>query len=48
VLTSFGVRASAQSTLAGDRIAVTRAAGPIAVDGSLDDPGWQRAVRVDR
>src|SRR5436305_9628370 len=30
-----------------NEIHVTRAAGPIEVDGSLDDPGWKGAVRID-
>src|SRR6476659_5686787 len=28
-------------------IHITRAAGPIEVDGNLGDPGWQGAVRID-
>jgi Domain of unknown function (DUF5916) len=40
--------AEAQSTLAGDRIAMTRAAGPIAIDGDLSDAGWQGAAKIDR
>jgi hypothetical protein len=48
VWASLGAEASAQSALAGDPIAITRAAGPIAIDGNLDDPGWQGAVRIDR
>jgi hypothetical protein len=30
-----------------NEIHITRAAGPIEVDGSLDDPGWRGAVRID-
>ena len=44
----IGGPADAQSTLAGDRIAITRAAGPIAIDGDLSDPGWQGAARIER
>ncbi len=40
---------SARSLAADDSepIHITRAAGPIEVDGSLDDPGWKGAVRID-
>lgn len=29
------------------QLAITRASAPIVVDGLLDDPGWQTALRVD-
>jgi uncharacterized protein DUF5916 len=45
---SPGAPALAQSSLAGDPIAITRAAGPIVLDGDLGDAGWQGAVRIDR
>lgn len=38
---------SAQSALSGDPISITRAPGPIAIDGDLSDEGWQQATRVD-
>jgi hypothetical protein len=31
----------------GPEIRIARAAGPITVDGDLDDPGWRGAMRVD-
>lgn len=31
----------------GSEIRIARAAGPITIDGDLDDPGWQGAARVD-
>ena len=31
----------------GDPIHITRAAGPITVDGDLSDPGWKGAVRLE-
>jgi hypothetical protein len=40
--------AAAQSALAGAPIHITRATGPIAIDGDLSDPAWQHAVRIDR
>lgn len=30
-----------------EEIRIVRASGPIEVDGSLDDPGWTGATRVD-
>ncbi|HSS79411.1 MAG TPA: DUF5916 domain-containing protein [Thermoanaerobaculia bacterium] len=39
---------SAETPAADDNtIHITRAAGPIEVDGNLDDPGWKGAVRID-
>ena len=39
---------SAQAPADGSEpIRITRAAGPIEVDGNLDDPGWKGAVRID-
>ena len=38
----------AQSALSGDRLAITRAAGHITVDGDLSDEGWQHATRIDK
>jgi hypothetical protein len=42
------VPAAAQSSLSGDRIAIKRSAGAIAIDGDLSDAGWQGAAKVDR
>ena len=39
-------RIAAQSTLAGDTIRITRAAGTISIDGDLTDEGWRGATRV--
>jgi len=38
----------AQSVLAGEAIHITRAAGPITIDGDLSDEGWRNATRVDK
>jgi hypothetical protein len=38
----------AQTTLSGEAIHITRATGPITVDGVLDDAGWQGATRVEK
>jgi hypothetical protein len=40
--------AHAQTTLSGEPIRVSRAVGPIAVDGDLSDEGWQKATRVEK
>jgi len=37
-----------QSALSGEPITVTRASGPIVIDGDLSDPGWHGAARVER
>jgi len=39
--------AAADESLRGAEIHITRAQGPIAVDGDLSDPGWRGATRVD-
>ncbi|HEV7505579.1 MAG TPA: DUF5916 domain-containing protein [Thermoanaerobaculia bacterium] len=44
VLPFLSARASADDS---EPIHITRAAGPIEVDGNLDDPGWKGAVRID-
>ncbi|HNX48723.1 MAG TPA: DUF5916 domain-containing protein [Thermoanaerobaculaceae bacterium] len=38
---------SAQESARGSEIRISRAAGPISVDGSLSDPGWSGATRVE-
>jgi hypothetical protein len=40
--------AAAQAALAGDPIQITRATGPITIDGDLADDPWQHAVRIER
>jgi hypothetical protein len=40
----LSARASADES---EPIHITRAAGPIEVDGNLDDPGWKGAVRIE-
>jgi len=40
--------AVAQSALSGETIRMSRAAGPITIDGRLGDEGWRGAVRVVR
>lgn len=40
--------ARAQSSLAGDTFHITRAAGPITIDGDLSDEGWRNATRVEK
>ena len=42
-----GGAAQAPATAEVPPLTVSRAAGPITIDGSLDDPGWQGATRVD-
>ena len=48
MLVSPAVPAVAQTTLAGEPIAMTRSAGKITIDGDLDDEGWRNATRVDK
>ena len=40
--------AHAQSALSGEAIRISRAAGPITVDGDLSDEGWRNATRIDK
>ena len=40
--------ASAQTTTRGETYAITRAQGPIVIDGNLNDEGWRGAVRIER
>src|ERR1700730_7517613 len=39
---------SAQSAQSGDVIRISRAAGPIVVDGDLSNEGWRGAARVEK
>ncbi len=40
-------KAAGSEPTKGPEIRIARAAGPITIDGELDDPGWQGAMRVD-
>jgi Domain of unknown function (DUF5916) len=40
--------AAAQQTLSGDTIHITRASGPIIIDGDLSDAAWRNATRIDK
>ncbi len=40
--------ATAQTALSGDTIHITRATGPITVDGDLSDAAWRDATRVEK
>ncbi len=42
-----GPSTHAQTALSGEQIHISRAAGPIVIDGDLSDPGWRGASRVD-
>jgi hypothetical protein len=44
---SVGPAGAIEQSLRGAEIHITRAAGPIVVDGDLSDPGWHGATRVD-
>ena len=39
--------AHAQTTTRGETYAIARAAGPIVIDGKIDDEGWRDAVRIE-
>jgi hypothetical protein len=41
-------RVAAQSSIRGETYAITRASGPIVIDGSLSDEAWRHALRIDR
>src|SRR5204862_3104100 len=38
----------AQTATRGETYSITRAKGPIVIDGNLSDEGWQGAVRIER
>ena len=48
LLTWAAPTAQAQSTLSGEAIRISRAAGAITVEGDLSDEGWRNATRVDK
>jgi hypothetical protein len=47
MLFAHGV-ASAQTSLAGETIKITKATGHITIDGDLSDEAWQHATRIDK
>jgi hypothetical protein len=47
VLSVWAAAASGQSSLAGSTFHITRAAGPIRIDGDLSDEAWRTATRID-
>ena len=47
-LTCAALPVAAQSALSGEPIRISRAAGPIVVDGDLSDEGWRNAARIDK
>ncbi|HEY7172161.1 MAG TPA: DUF5916 domain-containing protein [Vicinamibacterales bacterium] len=44
----LGSDVAAQTALSGDPIRISRAQGPIVVDGQLNDEGWRNAARVEQ
>jgi hypothetical protein len=44
----WAASAAAQTATRGDTYPITRAAGPIVIDGKLDDEGWRGALRIDK
>jgi len=40
--------AAAQTSTRGETYAITRAKGPIVIDGNLSDEGWRDALRIER
>ncbi|HEX3703488.1 MAG TPA: DUF5916 domain-containing protein [Vicinamibacterales bacterium] len=40
--------ASAQSSLVGETLHISRASGPIKIDGDLSDEGWRGATRIEK
>jgi hypothetical protein len=40
--------AFAQTSVRGETYAISRAKGPIAIDGNLSDEGWRDALRIER
>jgi len=48
VVAALASPAAAQAPLGGDTFHISRAAGPITIDGDLSDEGWRSATRVDR
>jgi hypothetical protein len=46
-ISGWAASASGQSSLAGTTFHITRATGPIRVDGDLSDEAWRDAIRID-
>jgi hypothetical protein len=44
----LGITSAAAQTPSAPTIHISRAAGPITIDGDLSDPGWRGATRVDQ
>jgi hypothetical protein len=40
--------ANAQTSTRGETYEITRAQGPIVIDGNLNDDGWRNALRIER
>ena len=48
VLSAWAAAASGQSSLAGETLHISRATGPIKIDGELSDEAWRSATRVEK
>src|SRR5712675_1733659 len=48
VFSGWAAAAGAQSSMVGTTFQITRATGPIRIDGDLSDEAWRSATRVDR
>src|SRR5579864_4429027 len=48
LVTALHAPAAAQSSLAGETLHISRASGPIKIDGELSDEAWRSATRVDK
>ena len=47
VFSGWAAAASGQSSLVGTTFHITRATGPIRIDGDLSDEAWRTATRID-
>ncbi|MBI3491425.1 MAG: carbohydrate binding family 9 domain-containing protein [Acidobacteria bacterium] len=48
LLSPAAVAQTARTTLSGEPIRISRATGPITIDGDLSDEAWQHATRVEK
>jgi len=48
ILFTWSARPTAQSSLAGDTIHISRTTAPIVIDGDISDQGWRNATRIDK
>jgi hypothetical protein len=48
LVTALPAPAAAQSSLAGETFHISRASGPIKIDGELSDEAWRSATRVEK